>query len=344
MKKNFNYFPIPVFFLFIIFFSCQKELHFDNVTSNVGGSAVFTLQGSPSACMNASIYGNYIKIFVLATTNKVNVDINVTTAGSYTISTNTVNGYKFSASGTLTTTGIQTISLAASGTPLIEGINVFTITAGSSSCTFSVTVTGPPPVVQGNHFPLTTNSFWIYDDLFNPGDTVKRTVIDSVHTNGYLYKVFEEKKMFGNPDQYFFRRDDSVYYEYGSVDKYTVSFKFLPAIKADIPFLREYLVTGATWKSDEFIGTATFGQTLFLQYNFSCEDANATVTINGKTFSNVYKITMLPQIRSAITYPYSSTGEIRDFYFAKDIGLIYTKATNNSFTLLELQLKNCLVN
>ena len=339
MKKLFSY-----FLSILLFCSCQKELHFDSIVIAPLSKAVFTLQGAPDSCTGAQVAGNYIKSTSLNASNTATIHINVTTGGSYTISTNTVNGYKFSDSGSVST-GLQTLTLGGSGTPLTNGINVFTVTAGSSSCTFSVLVANPPVLgVFGNYFPITTNSFWTYDDLFNTGDSVKRYVDDSTHVNGNFYKIMEEQQMFGSPLQYFFRRDDTAYYEYASVDKYTVSMKFSPQIKSDLPFLKDNLVSGQTWYSDEFIGPASFGQTIFLRYFFTCDDANATVTLNGRTFTNVYKISMRPQIRSATTYPYNSTGELRLLYYAKDVGLIYTKATDQSFVLIEWQLKNWHVN
>jgi hypothetical protein len=145
------------------------------------------------------------------------------------------------------------------------------------------------------------------------------------------------------PVQYFYRKAGDNYYEYGPVDKYTSSANFNPQIFGDILFLKENLVTGSNWTSDEYIGPAAAGQTIYIQYDFSCIDANATVTFNGKTFINVYKIEMRPTIRSATTYPYTGTGEISHLYYAKGIGLIYAESTALGFTVLEFQVRNWLV-
>ena len=306
--------------------------------------AVFTLQGSPNACMIDTVFGDYLKSITLNNSSYVKIGVDVTTKGSYTILTNAVNGYSFSGSGLFTTTGIQTVTLTASGTPLIEGANLFTIIAGASTCTFSVNVLNPVEVKNNDHFPLTYNSYWTYDDLLSPGDTLKRNITDSVVTGGNLYKILEEKPMVAASVQYFCRKEGDNYYEYGSVDKYTASVKFIPQLNGEILFLKENLVSGSAWTSDEYIGTITGGQSIYLQYDFFCVDANATVTINGKTFINVYKIVMMPMVRSAITYPYSGTSEIRELYYAKGVGLIYAKATNLGFSLLEFQIRNSLVN
>jgi hypothetical protein len=307
------------------------------------GNAEFTLQGAPDTCVNASVFGGYAKNVILTGGNKVGIGINVTKPGYYTIATNTLNGYHFADTGIITATGLGDINLKATGMPLNTGINVFTVTAGGFSCTFSITVYDAVAVTNNDYFPLTTNSFWTYDDLYNTGDTIKRTINDSILTNGSLYKIMEEQHKFGSPLHFLYRKLDSNYYTFGSVDRYTTSVTYSPEIDKDILFLKEGLATGDIWVSDEYIGPASFGQTIFIRYEFTCDDANAVVTINGKTFANVYKITMRPQIRSATTYPYNITGEKRELYYAKGVGLIYTKFTVQNFTQLEMQIRNWLV-
>lgn len=170
-----------------------------------------------------------------------------------------------------------------------------------------------------------------------------RKIIDSVVITGPLYNIMEERLRFAGPFQYNFRKTGSDYYEYGWVDKYTNSLQFGSQITRDILFLKENLTTGDSWQSPEYTGTATFGQVLTIQYNYSCQNANAGVVINGNAFANVYKIKMMPQIKS-INNPYGSTGEIYTYYYAKGIGIIYLKETRDGFTLFELQIRNWLVN
>ncbi len=308
-------------------------------------AAVFTLSGTTS-CLNDTLSGNYVKGITLDTSSKVVISLTVTVAGTYRISTDTVNGYKFSAVGTFTKTGAQTVILTASGTPVNSGTDAFTVIGTSADCTFPVTVVTGVAVTGTDHFPLTNGDLWNYDDLFSTGDTLQRIMTDSVNTNNNRYQIMEERQA-GNNVQYLFRKVDSIYYEYGSVDKYTNSVKFSPQIKKEFPFLKEGLSTGDAWSTDEYIGPATFGQTIYLKYNFSCINANAVVTVNGKTFTNVYKIVMLPQIKSAQTYPYTGTGERMDIYYAKGIGIIYYKSISSggssSFTLAEKQIRNWVV-
>lgn len=108
------------------------------------GQAVFTLNGAPDACPSPVIAGNYIAGTALSTLNSVVIKTIVATAGAYSISTNTVNGMKFAASGNFSGTGQQTITLTGTGTPAAAGVSTFTPQMGSSSCKFDVTVAASP--------------------------------------------------------------------------------------------------------------------------------------------------------------------------------------------------------
>jgi hypothetical protein len=305
--------------------------------------AAFTLAGAPNVCMNYVVLGSYVKDVALDTSSKVSISVNVTATGTYSVSTSTVNGYKFSGAGVFTKTGIQNMILTASGTPAGSSADNFILTAGSSTCIFGVTVLTALVVVNNDHFPLTKNSYWTYDDVANPGDTLQRSIIDSVTNLGYLYKIMEEKTKYLPPSQYLFRKEGDIYYESTSVDKYTSSVKYKPEIIKDIPFLKENLATGDTWSSEDYIGTATFGQKIYFKYDFSCLAASAGATVNGKTFANVCKILMSPQIRSDPFYPYASTSEKLEFWYAKGVGLIYAKRTN-SFSSTEWKIRYWVVN
>lgn len=306
-------------------------------------AAVYSFDGAPGTCANFILSGAYVKGVLLDTFFKVAVPVKVTTPGSYTISTNTVNGYAFAAKGIFTNTGAQTLYLYATGTPAAEGTDQFTVNGSNSSCGFQVPVVSAVAISNTDHFPLTGGSYWNYDDLFNTGDTLSRTISDSLRMNGFLYKQMTEQPMRGSSSTYLYRKDGNNYYEYISVDKYTTSVKFSPKINKDFPFLKEGLNTGDSWTSDEYVGPADFGQVIYLRYDFTCTNNNATVTLGGKTFAGVYKIVMLPKIRSAITYPYNGTSERVDIWYARGIGVIYSKKINNSYTMYENQIRGWLI-
>lgn len=117
------------------------------VTPPGGGTAAFTLNGAPGNCTGATTGGTYVAGTALTATNFVKVNVTVTAVGTYSITTNTVNGISFSASGTFTATGAQLVQLNGAGTPLVAG--PFNYTAGVSGCIFSITVnaSGTPAAV-----------------------------------------------------------------------------------------------------------------------------------------------------------------------------------------------------
>ena len=107
--------------------------------------ATFTLTGAPATCTAATVAGIYTTGTALGSTNTVQLSVNVTVAGSYTLSTNTVNGISFTGAGTFTATGIQNITLTGTGTPVAAGTTTLTPTIGTSNCTFDVTVVAGVP-------------------------------------------------------------------------------------------------------------------------------------------------------------------------------------------------------
>jgi hypothetical protein len=116
-----------------------------SVTATGGGSgaATFTLGGSPGSCTGFTLgAGTYVVGTALGATNTVSFQVAVATAGTYSITTPTVNGISFSKSGTFASTGAQTVVLTGSGTPAAAGAFNYSATAGANSCAFSVTATG----------------------------------------------------------------------------------------------------------------------------------------------------------------------------------------------------------
>jgi len=236
----------------LVFISCQQEINFEKdrqSPSNSNTLASFTLLGAPGACMSDTVIGNYMEGIELDSGSYVKLGVNVVVPGRYTIFTNTVNGYRFSDSGTFTVKGPQTIRLSSKGSPLHSGTDLFTVPAGASSCGFSVPVL--PVVVTANNdlFPLTTSSFWIYDDSVSPGTKVKATVIDSITINGKLYKIIKQQSSAPSPQLSRYRKSGSDYFEYVQVDQYTSSVRYNKLIYDDLPFLKESVFAGNTWTS-----------------------------------------------------------------------------------------------
>lgn len=132
----------------ILFMACQKEVSFEksNSTPSVGSLSV---DGSGN-CLGAVISGAYYTDTTIKSSNYADVSVQVDTAGAYDISTDTVNGYYFKASGTFTGTGVQVIRLVGGGKPLAAGTNIFTVSYNGTFCQFTVIVTAAPPPAGGS--------------------------------------------------------------------------------------------------------------------------------------------------------------------------------------------------
>lgn len=102
-------------------------------------NAVFTMSGAGGSCANFSTAGTYTSGTPMNGSNTATVDAIVTGTGIYTVSSNTVNGVTFVASGSFTQTGTRAVTLTAIGTPADAGTFTFSVTGGSSTCTFDLT-------------------------------------------------------------------------------------------------------------------------------------------------------------------------------------------------------------
>lgn len=120
------------------------DIQVDVLPAGAGGPAVFTLVngGSPANCATAVVAGTYLKDVAVTSANYVDVTVNVTAIGTYTI-TATGGGLTFTKTAVFTATGNQTIRLQAAGTPPTAGPNTITFAAPFATCNFSVNVVAP---------------------------------------------------------------------------------------------------------------------------------------------------------------------------------------------------------
>lgn len=109
---------------------------------NGAPAAVFTYAGGTGNCTAPVINGVYATGVAMGSGNYVDLAVNVTTPGAYTVSTNGANGISFSGSGAFTATGNQVIRLIGNGTPAAPVTSSYTPSGG---CSFSVTAAPPPP-------------------------------------------------------------------------------------------------------------------------------------------------------------------------------------------------------
>ncbi len=118
---------------------CSFPITFGASSGSSSGTAVYTFDGAPDDCVTPVVAGTYTAGVALTASNTVTLLVNVTTPGTYTVSTGTANGIKFSGSGTFAATGPNIITLVGSGTPV--DASVIQYTPGGNGCSFDITVT-----------------------------------------------------------------------------------------------------------------------------------------------------------------------------------------------------------
>lgn len=135
----------------MVFTACEKEYSTENGgTPGTGGggsssgTAAYTWDGAPGTCVTPVINGIYQAGNALNGSNTVVLTVNVTTVGTYTVSSGSNNGITFSGTGTFTITGFQILVLTGAGTPTAAG--TFTYTPGTNGCSFPITYS---PVIIG---------------------------------------------------------------------------------------------------------------------------------------------------------------------------------------------------
>lgn len=104
------------------------------------------IQANKLDCNSVNSNGSYAIGLPLTNINTITIDVLVNSYDTYSITTNTVNGYSFSASGSFSSLGVNTITLTGSGTPLAAQTDTFTIdfTGTSLTCNIDIDVINEP--------------------------------------------------------------------------------------------------------------------------------------------------------------------------------------------------------
>ena len=291
--------------------------------AGTGGPAAGTLSGSPALCTPVTQAGAYIQGVPLTASNKIQVQANVTTVGTYTISTNTVNGVTFSAMGTFTTTGLNNVTLTGTGQPLNSGIQNFAVTFGTSVCNFSINF-------ASDYFPTTINSYWVYSKQGGTSaDSLKYTVIPyALNLSGNNYSTITiDKVPPTGPDSLYYRKTAGLYYEnFNTQATFGFDAAGSPA-NVEYLFLDTTLPVNATWNSPNITGTSSMvSYTIFLKMTLLAKAV--PVTIGTFNFPDVMKVKYQYFITAAPGTPFFT----EERWFARNIGLIYNSLNDGSTT------------
>ncbi len=282
--------------------------------------AVLTLDGDPNQCINYAVAGDYITGVAMAATNTVVINVNVTTPGTYTISTQQSNGMTFAGAGTLANAGAQTITLTATGTPVAVGSTNFPVQVGTSECFFTVDVGAPASMFD--YFPRTAGSNWSYQFDAVPDDSLLiRAKSTSVSIGGNVYVVFEatDDAALGFGDFGKYRKAGSNYHTHVDLGDY---FQLDDTLSVDYIFLKDNVAAGATWMSGNING-AVGGIPVSIRIVFTIDQKDVAVTVNGTAYTNVIVVNEKYEADFGTGF-FDITDQIGYYksYYARDIGLI----------------------
>jgi hypothetical protein len=126
---------LPFLSLGIILSACQKDYSAESGTAK--GDIVKDAAGDCTGLVT----GSFVKDVTLGLTSYADVQVNITQLGAYSIKSDTVNGYFFSATGYAAIEGLTTVRLIAIGKPIAVGVDIFNLKFDASTCAINVIVT-----------------------------------------------------------------------------------------------------------------------------------------------------------------------------------------------------------
>lgn len=296
-------------------------------TLPVLGKSVGTLGSTANACTPFTLNGTYQQGIAFNTGNTVQVQVNITTPGSYQISTDSVNGVRFSVSGIFPTPGLQNVTLTGDGTPTNMGLQNFSVTFGTSTCGFPITFQ-PAVAASGDYFPLSLNSNWNYDLVGGTSaDDITYKVINYSPTFGAeSYQTIQQSQTQTNniTDSFYYRKPGGDYYEYVDFSKV---FGFDHSVESEFIFLKDNVGATATWTSPTITGTiGGVAASGYAQMTILAQAVPVT-SIPGYNFPDVIEV----------QYQYFITGNpnpilTQERWFAKNQGEIYFSSNNGTVT------------
>lgn len=312
--------------VFLLFAACQKELSFENgLPIRV---ATGSLKSSLGNCMPVTINGKYVRGTAFTDSNSVIVQVNFSTPGSYSISTDTANGFSFQGSGITADSGLQSIILKGTGTPLAAQLSNFIVTFDTSVCMFSINVADTAittPVTSADYFPTSDSSNWTYQT--NTGDptlddTVRVTVSPTDKTiAGNIYKTF-----FASPDNYesYYRKGGGLYYEYSNLNDISIYDTVYDNV--DYIFLKDNVPVSTTWESPE-VNAALNSVPGKAKIRFTIEGKDIQTTISTSTIDSVIQVKREYMFAPSATGTYQTLATA-NFYYAKNIGFIKAEVSD----------------
>jgi hypothetical protein len=253
----------------------------------------------------------------------------VTTAGQWTLTSNTVGGMTFTGSGTFAGTGTQNIVLTGSGNPSATGQQTLSVTAGTSTCTFVISV-GTTPVPSSDYYPRTTNSNWAYEFDDDPLDTLQFRVIAPTHAAlGNTYNIFiaTDDASQGYDSSGYYRKSGGTYYEWRDAG---AIFGFDQEIWQETIFLKDDQAANHTWNSPSISGTIS-GTPFLIREKYTILQKDVSVTVNGTPYPNTIVVEIRLEQNNGVSWQdiSAATGILKSYY-SRGVGLIKQELTSAS--------------
>ncbi len=202
----------------------------------------YILTGNPGDCSDIVISGRYISDKKLDVTDTILLHINVVTAGTYTIKTDTINGISFSLSGYFADTGNQAVTLKSAGMPEEAGRYFFKVSADSSQCSFSIPVEPNDPLavyvleygydtICLNH---TINGTYTSGIPLNNSNTLTFEIYATIPGNYAVYTTPDDGIFFGGSG-FFEQGEQTITLKGFGTPQAAGTYKFTPAIIGPSP-------------------------------------------------------------------------------------------------------------
>jgi hypothetical protein len=294
-------------------------------TLNVSGDATGALGSNAGACTSFAFNGTYQQDIPMNIGNTVTVEVNVATPGAYTISSDSVNGVRFSGSGIFSATGVQSVALTGNGTPIDAGVQNYIVAFGTSTCGFGLTFL-PAAAASDDYFPLSLNSNWTYELAGgSASDDITTKVIGYSPTiGGQSYQVMQgiETQSSTVADSFYFRKPGGDYFQY--VD-FSQTFGFDQYVGSEFVFLKDNVGVLQTWSTPNISGTIG-GNPVSGHVEMEILDKAVPVTsIPGFNFPDVIKV-QYQYFITGITNPILT----QERWFAKNTGEIYFSSSDGT--------------
>lgn len=278
-------------------------------------------------CTTPIFNGAYTANLAMNGSNTVQLAANVTGTGAYSITTDTVNGVWFSASGNFSAAGAAIFTVGGNGIPINQGTFTYTLRWGTNTCTFQIAYS---PALSNDYYPRTANSSWSYENDDDPLDSVYVTAITPTLTaNANVFNIFmsDDGLPAGLDSAGYYRKNGGDYFEWINLEDYG----------ADDPVWMEYIMlkdnvpANTNWKTPAAgVTIAVSGTPTKIRFSNTVlqKDVSVALTTSGAatpiTYNNVIVVEqkveteILPGVWQDVSTLFGSGKS----YYARGIGLI----------------------